>query len=170
LFKESGLSSAPRAKDENRSLAANGARAALSDEDRQQFDGGGGSGAYLGAVKNDPHATIRLQKGTKAQRSLRNLLTEYSLRRIPADLAASRTFLQQELQIGRDHGDLIVGDSSVSRQHAVIENYGPNQLYIKDLGSTNGVFVNAERVERRQLQDGDKPKFGEATSSAYDDS
>ncbi|MBV8371971.1 MAG: FHA domain-containing protein, partial [Candidatus Eremiobacteraeota bacterium] len=31
---------------------------------------------------------------------------------------------------------------------------------VRDLGSTNGTFVNGERVEARTLRDGDELRFG----------
>ena len=57
--------------------------------------------------------------------------------------------------IGRDEtATLQVPSSRVSRQHAVILCEG-SALRIKDLGSTNGTFVNGRRVETALLNDGD---------------
>lgn len=64
--------------------------------------------------------------------------------------------------IGRSHGgDIVIDESAVSSEHARIEMV-PNQfmdglidIYIEDLGSTNGTFVNDEPVKRQQLQDFD---------------
>lgn len=51
--------------------------------------------------------------------------------------------------------------SYLSRRHAHIFTRN-NQLYIEDLGSTNGTFVQGERLEEhaRQLKDGDRIAFG----------
>lgn len=52
---------------------------------------------------------------------------------------------------------------SVSRRHATIGHYPLNGFYIADLGSLNGTWINQKRIapmERVQLQDGDRLKFG----------
>ncbi|MGQ9657850.1 MAG: FHA domain-containing protein [Fimbriimonadales bacterium] len=64
------------------------------------------------------------------------------------------------LTIGREAGNLLViPDPSVSRHHAriALEN---GTLVVYDLGSTNGVFVNGQRVQQRALRAGDLVRFG----------
>lgn len=64
--------------------------------------------------------------------------------------------------IGRaPENDIIIDDDSVSAEHARIELI-PNDLldgfidiYIADLGSTNGTFVNNKAVKRHQLENAD---------------
>ena len=62
---------------------------------------------------------------------------------------------------GRDSGAAAVAldDRNVSRRHARIE-IVDDDLVITDLGSTNGTFVNDERVTRRVLVPGDKMRIG----------
>lgn len=55
----------------------------------------------------------------------------------------------------KTQADLRLDDANVSRQHAVIERVG-SAWYVVDLGSTNGVQVQGERVTRRALSDGDR--------------
>ncbi len=50
-------------------------------------------------------------------------------------------------------------DGSVSRQHARIV-LSADAATVTDLGSSNGVFVNEVRVDRAELTDGDRLKFG----------
>lgn len=50
--------------------------------------------------------------------------------------------------------DYQVHSSRVSRQHAQIVQEG-KRLRIRDLGSTNGTFVNGQRIEEHLLSDGD---------------
>jgi len=53
-------------------------------------------------------------------------------------------------------------DDGISREHAevVIEN---GNVYLVDLGSTNGTFCNGLKVDKRQLIDGDKILVGSTT-------
>jgi ABC-type multidrug transport system ATPase subunit/pSer/pThr/pTyr-binding forkhead associated (FHA) protein len=49
--------------------------------------------------------------------------------------------------IGRDNdADIQLNHPNVSRQHALIEKKGDGIYFIKDLGSTNGTFVNGRRI------------------------
>ncbi len=61
--------------------------------------------------------------------------------------------------IGRDpHCDIIVGGAHVSRRHAEFQ-IRSGQLWVKDLGSSNGTFVNGKRNDETALQNGDEVKF-----------
>ena len=61
--------------------------------------------------------------------------------------------------------DFVIKDSKVSRMHAKV--YFENQKYlIEDLNSTNGTFLNGERLtqyEKYELSPGDLVKFSEIT-------
>jgi predicted component of type VI protein secretion system len=62
--------------------------------------------------------------------------------------------------IGREGCDITLSDPDVSRRHAAIQVVG-DEVSIEDLGSTNGTFVNGQRIEvRRRLGDGDEVKIG----------
>jgi serine/threonine protein kinase len=55
-------------------------------------------------------------------------------------------YSQTIITIGRNHSNIISNsDNSVSRRHCVIVNY-PNDVWIYDLNSTVGTFINGERV------------------------
>jgi hypothetical protein len=55
---------------------------------------------------------------------------------------------------GKQTSDLTIKDPNVSRQHAMIE-FSSGQYYIVDMGSTNGVEYNGQRVQRKVINEGD---------------
>ena len=63
-------------------------------------------------------------------------------------------------RIGRsEEAEIVLLDPSVSRAHAIVE-IKRGAAIVRDLGSTNGTFVNGRRVEREGLRDGDELRFG----------
>jgi hypothetical protein len=66
--------------------------------------------------------------------------------------------------LGRDNSaDVILDDPGISRQHTEIRvtSDGPHLIAnIRDLGSTNGTFVNGERITSQRLTDGDRVNVG----------
>jgi two-component system, cell cycle response regulator len=62
--------------------------------------------------------------------------------------------------LGRDAiCDISITDGRLSRQHAMLFYYSP-EFYLKDLGSTNGSFVNDQRIKQQVLNSGDHIKIG----------
>lgn len=65
--------------------------------------------------------------------------------------------------VGRDPGcDIVVAGSHVSRRHAELSMRG-GKLWVKDLGSSNGTFLNGRRTEEVALKNGDELKFDAMT-------
>jgi DNA-binding CsgD family transcriptional regulator len=58
--------------------------------------------------------------------------------------------------------DFVVKDASISRRHAQITLTG-GKMGIRDLGSRNGTYLNAERVHECGVQRGDHVSFGKVT-------
>jgi pSer/pThr/pTyr-binding forkhead associated (FHA) protein len=64
------------------------------------------------------------------------------------------------ITVGRSsESDLMLIEGMVSREHAKFE-LASGKLTITDIGSTNGTFVNGERVRSRQLDEGDRVLIG----------
>ena len=62
--------------------------------------------------------------------------------------------------IGRSPGaEFIVDAALVSRLHCQLTATA-NALQVKDLGSTNGTFVNGRRVQAAELREGDRLSVG----------
>jgi pSer/pThr/pTyr-binding forkhead associated (FHA) protein len=59
--------------------------------------------------------------------------------------AGRRLELGGAVAIGRQDGDLVLEDPEVSRRHAVLRREGES-IVVEDLDSTNGTFVNGERI------------------------
>lgn len=55
--------------------------------------------------------------------------------------------------------DMVLVEEMVSRRHAHIEMRG-GVVHVEDLGSTNGTFVNGERIQRATLTEGDRLLIG----------
>ena len=63
---------------------------------------------------------------------------------------------KEKFIIGRGHqtSDLTIKDPNVSRQHAMVE-FLNGQYYMVDMGSTNGVEYNGQRIARKAIAEGD---------------
>ena len=77
--------------------------------------------------------------------------------------AASSGLPATTLRIGREpDNDIVVSDLSVSSHHAELRKVA-GAYRIVDLGSTNGTFVNEQRVTAALLSDGDMVGLGDST-------
>jgi pSer/pThr/pTyr-binding forkhead associated (FHA) protein len=66
----------------------------------------------------------------------------------------------QEIVIGRSSElDMVLVEEMVSRKHARIA-LADGTISIEDLGSTNGTFVNGEKVQQGTLREGDRVLIG----------
>ncbi|HEY8637870.1 MAG TPA: FHA domain-containing protein [Solirubrobacteraceae bacterium] len=66
----------------------------------------------------------------------------------------------ERLTIGRrPDSDVFLDDVTVSRDHALLVRRG-GDLYLDDLGSLNGSYVNRKRIESHKLEDGDELQIG----------
>jgi pSer/pThr/pTyr-binding forkhead associated (FHA) protein len=75
---------------------------------------------------------------------------------------AGETFLVtgDQMTIGRSpEAEVFLDDVTVSRNHALLVRRRDG-VYIDDLGSLNGTYVNRRRIESHKLQDGDELQVG----------
>ncbi len=76
---------------------------------------------------------------------------------------------KNEMFVGRDlSNDIVINDPEISRRHARLFLQG-NSYILEDLGSTNGSFVNGQRLMGPNvLRPGDVITFGERMSLVYE--
>ena len=66
----------------------------------------------------------------------------------------------REIVIGRSSElDMVLIEDMVSRRHAKIQST-EDEIAIMDMGSTNGTFVNGEKVKKARLKEGDRILIG----------
>jgi hypothetical protein len=82
-----------------------------------------------------------------------------SVRRGPN--AGSRFLLDSDLTLVGRHpeSDIFLDDVTVSRRHAEFYRQG-GRFTVRDVGSLNGTYVNRERIEEANLNDGDEVQIG----------
>ena len=170
----------PAAKD-GRSGAGAGAAREYADASREMDrrrsesgrDGRGGDRAYRGGYQEpedrydqreeDPHAAYRRPSGSAAPREEPRrrsghapVSLEIDGRRIPLTGAVTT--------LGRDEScTVVVDDPGASRRHAEVRitHDGPHlQVVLRDLGSTNGTYLNGEQVGSEELRRGDRITLG----------
>ena len=84
-----------------------------------------------------------------------------------AELGREYRLRRAELTLGRDEkAPIRLLDEKVSRRHARIElfwdpSHQLQKVVVRDLGSTNGMTVNGEPVDRAELREGDKIRLGD---------
>ncbi len=64
--------------------------------------------------------------------------------------------------IGRGKVDLIIPDKEVSRKHLAVE-VRDDKIFLRDMGSTNGTFVNSERISISEISDQSDFRIGQTT-------
>jgi two-component system, NtrC family, response regulator GlrR len=120
---------------------------------------------YASGVSRPPDAT------TEVQRRLE--LSTFALRRKPIVSwndggGAHREVLEGKMLLGSSpHVRLRVHDAAVSRLHAELEVRADGEVWLRDLGSTNGTWVDGVYVQCARVTAGSKIRIG-ATTLALD--
>ena len=129
--------------------------------------GGGATCPRCGATRPDPSWTQPFAEGGATVLSARASSG--------AGLAQGRTYALAVIQgtqpgrvieidkprftLGRVGCDAVFDDPQLSRQHAVIAING-TRIRLEDLGSTNGTFVDEERIQQAELTDRSEFRIG----------
>ena len=59
----------------------------------------------------------------------------------------------------RPYNDIVIDNLAVSGEHAAIQ-MADGQVFLEDLNSTNGTYVNGKAIKKQLLQDGDSVEVG----------
>jgi pSer/pThr/pTyr-binding forkhead associated (FHA) protein len=123
-------------------------------------------GAFLGEAKEGADTTEVYQVGETGE------LTPVDLEEVTGEGAtlvirsgggrAGEAFniAGERMTIGRSpDAEVFLDDVTVSRNHALLVRRRDG-LYIDDLGSLNGTYVNRRRIESHKLQNGDELQVG----------
>lgn len=73
----------------------------------------------------------------------------------------------KEVQLTRDkttlgrrpYNDIVIDNLAISGEHAVLQLNG-GEVYLEDLNSTNGTYVNGKAIKKQMLQNGDVIEVG----------
>ncbi len=109
--------------------------------------------------------TVRLEDPTPAEAIQQNDGKQAALLIISGEEMGRVIFISQEVTLlGRSaecHG--VIRDAGISRKHAEVRREHDGSVVIKDLGSTNGIYVGDLKVEQCKLREGDKILLGLGT-------
>ena len=86
----------------------------------------------------------------------------WKLQAITGEFTGQEINVERDMLVGRHQdAEILLQSTDISRKHAALL-FRNDHIWVKDLNSTNGTFVNGERVEQEQeieLHDGDMLQF-----------
>jgi pSer/pThr/pTyr-binding forkhead associated (FHA) protein len=99
--------------------------------------------AFLGWAFTNLWRDVKLQSALLAARKIPPIILTLNL---AGQVRQIRRFIQAEVTIGRDQAsECPLEDDAVSARHARLS-YHHNQWWLEDLDSTNGTFLNQEKL------------------------
>ena len=120
-------------------------------------------------VKEEKTQPYRLRElaAKLAQRRRRTTAAELTFKRGKGGAEVRVPLERSETVIGRDTTcDIVLSEKSASLRHAALKRNAGGFYEVSDLGSTNGVYVDGDRiVERVTLLDGDSFTVGDTRFS-----
>jgi hypothetical protein len=132
--------------------------------------------AFAAAVRSAAQSGLRAQAQVERRREAIDRAVQQSQARHAAEQPALRRYLialdpdreevhelsRKRMYVGRGaEADVHLGDATVSRLHGTLA-LESGATFVEDASSVNGIFVNAKRVRRAALRDGDTVTFGTA--------
>ncbi|HEY2397099.1 MAG TPA: FHA domain-containing protein [Rudaea sp.] len=106
-----------------------------------------------------PPASPPLSRSDEAAAGNRSAPPKAVLRGVSGSYFGRIVALRGRLTIGRDSDcDVVLDEPEMARRHAVIENSG-DMVYLRDLGSTSGTYVNGVQVRNAVLHPDDQIAF-----------
>ena len=108
----------------------------------------------------DQDANLLSKSAKVPQGGVRSLLGK-ALDQLYSTSESGRIFLidKPRMILGRGEADIVLNDTEISRQHACIEIHG-SRVVLKDLGSTNGTFVNDVKVSQSEIENRTEFRLG----------
>jgi pSer/pThr/pTyr-binding forkhead associated (FHA) protein len=110
-----------------------------------------------------PEEPTKVMPAARVSGDFRDFLDRHEVKlvQVSGDMAGLQFRLEQETcTLGRGaEADLTVESEAASRRHAAIE-FADGQYRIRDLGSTNGVYLNGEIIQIAELRHGDRIDIG----------
>lgn len=97
---------------------------------------------------------------TSPGKSIPQISVRLMVRRGPEGLQ-EYTCTKPMTTMGRKDVDLRVNDLDCSRKHAALEIVGQEKVYVRDLASTNGTYVNGKRIAYQEVKTGDLVQIGQ---------
>ena len=112
------------------------------------------------SIRTDvPAASALAHASDETATRTRNMPPKAVLRGVSGSYFGKIVPLRGKLTIGRDSDcDLVLDEPEMSRRHAMIENSG-DVIFLRDLGSANGTFVNGVQVRNAILHPDDQIAF-----------
>jgi diguanylate cyclase (GGDEF)-like protein len=127
----------------------------LADDDQRDGDGDGLSDSTTDTGRSKTVVTVISRISDRPVGKEACLVVIYGL-----DLGKKYNVDRPSVVIGRSSkADIQIDQESVSRNHCKLINTGKSVM-LRDLGSTNGTYVNDELVDEYVLRDGDFIKIG----------
>ncbi|MDB5038550.1 MAG: hypothetical protein JWQ35_2078 [Bacteriovoracaceae bacterium] len=125
-------------------------------EDSREFNGASPEISMRQKVEKETTKTKEIITNSK---TLQQLPVKIHILKGP-DQGKKFTFRKSHILIGRKDADVMLLDVDISRAHAMIEVFGGSSIFLRDLESTNGTFLNGRKIQCEKIHTGDEIGMG----------